>query len=50
MGSLLFGVTGADPSTYAVSAVVLAMVAVTAALVPAMRGMRVQPAAVLRGE
>jgi predicted permease len=50
MGSLLFGVTGADPSTYAVSAAVLAMVAIMAALVPALRAVRVQPAAVLRGE
>jgi ABC-type lipoprotein release transport system permease subunit len=33
-----------------VSAVVLAIVAVTAALVPALRAMRVQPSAVLRGE
>jgi predicted permease len=50
MGSLLYGVTGADPLTYAVSAVVLAMVAVTAALIPSLRAMRVQPAAVLRGD
>jgi putative ABC transport system permease protein len=50
MGSLLFGVTGADPSTYAASAAVLAMVAGMAALVPALRAMRVQPAAALRGD
>jgi putative ABC transport system permease protein len=50
MRSLLFGVSAVDPGTYAVSALVLAIAAAAAAFVPALRAMRVQPAAVLRGE
>ncbi len=50
MTSLLYGVSAADPRTYVASAGVLACAALVAALVPALRAMGVQPAAVLRGE
>lgn len=50
LGSLLYDVPPADPATYAVSAIVLAAVAGVAALVPALRAMRVPPATVLRGD
>jgi ABC-type antimicrobial peptide transport system permease subunit len=48
MSSVLFDVSPTDPATlFAVSAV-LALVAIVAACVPAMRTMRVDPATVLR--
>ncbi|HEY4129527.1 MAG TPA: ABC transporter permease [Gemmatimonadaceae bacterium] len=50
MTSLLYGVTAADATTYVASAAVLAAAALVAALIPAIRAMRVQPAAVLRGD
>ena len=48
LASLLFGVGSADPVALAGAATVLLAVGVTAALVPALRASRVDPAAVLR--
>ena len=50
MASLLYGVSPVDPRTYLACAAVLGAAALAATLVPAMRAMRVEPAAVLRGE
>jgi putative ABC transport system permease protein len=48
--SLLFGVTPVDPLTFAAVAVCLAVVAVAAALAPALRASHVDPLVVLRSE
>jgi ABC-type antimicrobial peptide transport system permease subunit len=48
MSSVLFDVSPTDPATLFVVSVVLALVAIVAACVPAMRAMRVDPATVLR--
>jgi putative ABC transport system permease protein len=48
--SLLFGVTPSDPATFAVVALLLVLVALVAAGVPALRASRVDPAMVLREE
>jgi ABC-type lipoprotein release transport system permease subunit len=45
---LLFGVTVADPGVLAAVVGVLALVALAAALLPAMRASRVDPASALR--
>jgi predicted permease len=50
VASQLFGVTVADPITYAGVAAVLAGAAAAAAIVPARRAVRVDPAATLRGQ
>lgn len=50
MASLLYGVSAADPRTYAACAVVLAAAGGLATLIPALRAMRTQPAVALRGE
>jgi ABC-type antimicrobial peptide transport system permease subunit len=50
MENLLFGVSAADPWTYAVVALTLAGVAVLASAVPAVRAGRVDPIRVLRSE
>ena len=48
LAGLLFGVTAGDAPTYLVSAVLLLVVAVTAAVVPAFRAARIDGARVLR--
>jgi predicted permease len=48
MQSMLFGVTGTDRLTFAAVAVVLALVAITATLIPARRASRIDPIAALR--
>jgi putative ABC transport system permease protein len=50
MTSLLYGVSSVDAPTYVASAAILMLVALIAALLPALRATRVQPAAVLRGD
>jgi putative ABC transport system permease protein len=50
MGSLLFEVSALDPSTFAAAAAVMGAVALLAALVPARRATRVDPALTLRAE
>jgi ABC-type antimicrobial peptide transport system permease subunit len=49
VASQLFGVTAADPLTYAGVAAILAGVAALAAILPARRALRVDPATTLRG-
>jgi putative ABC transport system permease protein len=49
VGSQLFGVTVADPLTYAGVAAILAAAAAAAAIVPARRALRIDPAMTLRG-
>lgn len=48
--SMLYGVRGTDPATYAISALVLAVTGLLAAAVPARRAARVDPVAALRAE
>jgi putative ABC transport system permease protein len=50
LGSMLYGVTPADPATYVVSAAVLGAAVLAAAIVPASRAMRVHPMVALRSE
>jgi putative ABC transport system permease protein len=50
MTSLLYGVSAADPRTYAACAVVLAVAGGVATLIPALRALTTQPAMALRGE
>jgi predicted permease len=50
LSSLLFQVSPTDPPTFGVGIVVLGMVAVVAALLPAHRAAQVDPAVALRGE
>ena len=47
---LLFGVRAHDPLTFALVVVVMALVAIPACLVPALRAARVDPMTVLRRE
>ena len=48
MSSLLYGVGSADPATYAVCGTMLLATSIVATAMPAMRAMRVHPAAALR--
>ena len=50
MSGLLFGVTAADPLTYALVLVLLAVVAMCAVLAPVRRALRVSPLVALRAE
>ena len=50
LGALLYGVSAVDPITYVVTAVVLAVAVLAAAIVPAARAMRVHPMIALRAE
>jgi predicted permease len=50
LGSILYGVTATDPSTFAAMGGVLAAVALAACLLPAIRASRVDPAGALRVE
>jgi ABC-type antimicrobial peptide transport system permease subunit len=46
--SFLFGVTPSEPATYVLIAIILAFAAVTAAVLPAVRAKRIDPAVVMR--
>ena len=50
LGSMLYGVTAADPVTYVVCALVLAAAVFAAAIVPAARAMHVHPMVALRSD
>jgi putative ABC transport system permease protein len=47
---LLFGVTAADPATYAIAAVTLSIVGIGSAALAARRGTPIDPARALRGD
>ena len=47
---VLFGITSTDPTTYAIVAMILALAALAACEVPALRATRVHPAQALRAE
>jgi len=50
LGSLLFGISGSDPLTYAIAAIAVPCAALLAAYSPARRATRIDPALSLRSE
>jgi putative ABC transport system permease protein len=50
VSSFVFGITSGDPLTYAIAAVLFALVALVAVVLPASRAARVEPMLALRGE
>lgn len=50
LGALLYGVRPVDPATLAGVVAALAVVAVAACLIPAVRALRIDPMAALRAE
>jgi putative ABC transport system permease protein len=50
IGTLLYGVTPSDPLTYGAAALTLAIAALMACLMPALRAARIDPAVTLRNE
>jgi ABC-type antimicrobial peptide transport system permease subunit len=50
LSSMLFGVTAADPITFAAISLLLAVVSLMASFLPARRAMRVDPIIALRSE
>jgi ABC-type lipoprotein release transport system permease subunit len=50
MESLLFGIAPVDPAAYGVATAVLAVIALAACTLPAVRAMRVDPLVALREE
>jgi len=48
--TMLFGISAADPATYAGLATVMAIVSALACYVPARRAARIAPATALRGD
>jgi putative ABC transport system permease protein len=50
LGSMLYGVTAADPVTYVVCGLVLGAAVLAAAVIPAVRATQVHPMVALRAE
>jgi ABC-type lipoprotein release transport system permease subunit len=50
LSTMIYGVTAADPMTFAAVSAILASVAIAATLVPAYRAVRVEPVKTLRDE
>jgi putative ABC transport system permease protein len=50
LASVLYGVRGSDPVSYAVAAITVVLVALGATLVPALQASRVDPSLALRSE
>jgi ABC-type antimicrobial peptide transport system permease subunit len=50
LSSMLYGVTASDPVTFAMMPLVLAVIAIMASLIPALRALRIDPNIALREE